>query len=88
MKCKSEEARTMYPESFEVQYNDKPVKVEVLSITGQTIYRLHFRGQPPLIITRAKKNIGSMFWTSIPEGKQKLAEEIGLLIEEYFKTIS
>jgi len=77
----------MGPKSFEVTYKDKLVKVEELSIAAQTIYRVHFQDQPALVITRAQKNVGSRFWTSIPEGKQKLAEEIGSLIEEKIKSM-
>jgi hypothetical protein len=39
----------------------------------------------PLIITRATHENAYRFWTSIPEGRQRQAEEIGTLIEEHYK---
>ena len=60
--------------------------VQVLDIGTQRIYRINFPSAPALILTRAKNADGVYFWTSIPEGKQKMAEEIGLLIEPLLKS--
>ena len=76
----------MQPQFFEVQYNDKTVKIEVISMPGERIFRAHFSDQAPLILNRAKKFDSTYFWTSIPQGKQKLAEEIGALIEQHIKS--
>jgi hypothetical protein len=39
----------------------------------------------PLVITRALKSGGKEFWTSIPQGMQKEAEEIGAIIDKLEK---
>lgn len=36
----------------------------------------------PLVITRAEGRGGKAFWTSVPQGMQREAEEIGAIIEE------
>lgn len=37
----------------------------------------------PIVIARAKGRDAPFFWTSIPEGRQKEAEGVGTLIEDY-----
>jgi hypothetical protein len=37
----------------------------------------------PLVVARATGREGNLFWTSIPEGRQKEAEGVGMLIEDY-----
>ncbi|HEV8270256.1 MAG TPA: hypothetical protein VGQ04_03065 [Chitinophagaceae bacterium] len=37
----------------------------------------------PITVARAKGMDAPFFWTSIPEGRQKEAEGVGKLIEEY-----
>ncbi len=74
--------------SFEINHKDKALKIDVVSIGGQILYRVFFTDMPNLVITRAKNANATKFWTSIPEGKQQLAEEIGKLIEEHNKSKS
>ncbi len=69
---------------FEVIFNDKTVKIEQVLIGGENMFRILARDVPPFFITRTE-NYTKKFWTSVPEGKQELAEEIGALIEKYFK---
>ena len=72
-------------DNFELTYLDETIKIERFTISDQTLYRVHFHGRPPLILTRAKDvNLGG-FWTSVPEGKQKEAQIIGGLIENHFQ---
>ena len=73
-------------DSFYISYNNEPVYVESLSIGTQVLYRVNFHNKP-LLLSRAKDANGAYFWTSIPEGKQKLAEQIGPLIETYIKSL-
>ena len=57
------------------------------SIGAQVIFRVTFSNKKsPLVVTRAIHSNAYKFWTSIPEGRQKEAEEIGALIAEYFKS--
>jgi hypothetical protein len=72
-------------EKFEVIYKEKPAKIEVISVGGQTLYKVIFDEKPGLFVTRAKHFNANKFWTSVPEGKQQLAEEIGVLIEQHYK---
>jgi hypothetical protein len=76
----------MKPESFAIINNEIPATVEELSIAAQTIYRVIFTDKTaPLILTRATNHNAGRFWTSIPEGRQEFAEEIGKLIEKHIR---
>ncbi len=74
--------------SFELDFKDGNVQVQRHSIGAQTIFRVMFSDKrPSLVITRAAHANAYKFWTSIPEGRQSEAEEVGILISEYFKSI-
>jgi hypothetical protein len=70
---------------LDIHFKGEPVKIQIMDVVGQRIYKVNFPATPPLFITRAKNADGVYFWTSVPEGKQKLAEEIGALIEPLLK---
>ena len=72
-------------EKFEVIYKEKAVKIEAVSIGGQSLYKVIFSDMPAMFVTRAKNFNASKFWTSVPEGRQELAEEIGELITNHYK---
>lgn len=73
-------------EIFELDFKDGKIKVQRHSISGQVIYRVLFSDKRnPLVLTRASNDNALRFWTSIPEGRQKEAEEIRPLIAEYIK---
>ena len=72
---------------FDIDYKGQQVKVQILDVVGQRIYKINFPTSAPLFLTRAKNAEGVYFWTSVPEGKQKLAEEIGGLIEPILKSL-
>jgi len=56
------------------------------NVGGQAFFRISSPGkEPPLTILRAVNFNGAKFWTSLPEGRQKLAEEIGILIEQFYR---
>ena len=71
---------------FDINYKGQTINVQVVDINGQRIYRIQLPSSAPLLMTRAKNADGVYFWTSVPEGKQKLAEEIGSLIEPLLKS--
>jgi hypothetical protein len=76
----------MPPEKFVLSYQDAIINVEIYSISGQPVYRVIFGDKTePLVLHRATHFNTGRFWTSIPEGRQVLAEEIGVLIEKYLK---
>ena len=75
------------PDTFELQHKENRIKVQRHSVANEIIYRILFPDNtPPLVLTRASDSNADRFWTSIPEGRQKEAEEIGPLIAEYIKT--
>ena len=73
-------------QQFEVSLNEMAVPVQEFHMQGQTFFRVMIPGKPPLTILRANHHQGHKFWTSVPEGKQALAETVGLLIEKHFRT--
>ena len=70
---------------FEIEYNGKQVVVESVESGKYVVYLARFKDQPALMLTRATDRNGARFWTSVPEGRQELAEEIGELIGEEIK---
>lgn len=78
----------MENELFQINYKDASLNVERFDISGQTFFRIGFPDKvPPLTILRAVNFEGAKFWTSMPEGRQQLAEEIGILVEQYYRSI-
>jgi hypothetical protein len=75
------------PESFELKLNGVTMQVQELDIPKFTAFRVVFSSaRQPLVVARTKDANKNVFWTSIPEGRQKEAEGLGKLIEEYFQT--
>jgi hypothetical protein len=74
--------------NFVLDFKEGKINVQRHSISGQTLFKISFSDKrSPLVITRALHANMHRFWTSIPEGRQREAEEVGPLISEYFKTI-
>ena len=72
---------------FDLVLNSVTMHVNEFQLQGKTVYRIEFSSiRLPIIITRAEAPGGKKFWTSIPEGRQREAEGIGPLIEEYIKS--
>ncbi len=72
-------------EPFEITYRDNILKVIPIYIEKQVLYRIEFPDKAsPLVICSAINFNKEKFWTSIPEGRQQLALETGLLIDRYF----
>ena len=75
------------PETFELELNGVTMKVQELDIPKYTAFSVVFSSKrQPLVVARAKDFEREIFWTSIPEGRQKEAEGVGKLIEEYFES--
>lgn len=75
-------------DKFELYYKNDKIEVQRHSIGIQTVFRISFRDKrPPLVIIRALHANAYRFWTSIPEGRQREAEEIGTLIVQHYKPI-
>jgi len=73
--------------SFELELNGVKMNVVELNIPGSTAFKVSFSSdRKPIVVARATNADAARFWTSIPEGRQKEAEGVGKLIEEYFKS--
>jgi hypothetical protein len=72
-------------ETFEIIYKEQNLPVERIDINKIVFFRVGLIGKSPLMLTRAEKEGGGKFWTSVPEGRQVEAEQIGPLIEAYYR---
>jgi hypothetical protein len=70
--------------SFEVTYQQQQVKVEVFTLGKETLFRIYYPAGQAFFITKASAQSSNPFWTSIPEGKQGLAEKFGELVDEHY----
>ena len=74
---------------FQLTLNGVTIFVKPLALPGYQAFEVSFSSpRKPLIIARTKDIDKKIFYTSIPEGRQNEAEDIGALISEYFKSIS
>ena len=72
---------------FELDFIEGKIRVQCHLVANQTIYRVIFSDKRnPLVITMALTDNAAHWWTFIPEGRQKEADEIGPLIFEYNKS--
>ena len=63
------------------------INCQKLDISKDLAYHVTFSSnRKPIVIARAKFEDTDARWTSIPEGRQKEAEGIGALIEQYLST--
>lgn len=73
-------------QKFELEYEHHSLNIEEINLPGQVLFRIIFPDEtPPLVILRATNFSQEKFWTSMPEGRQKLAEKIGPLIEHHYR---
>ena len=74
-------------DNFEIDVAGGKAKVKRHDLSGAVIFRVIYPNKnPPLMLKRGTRENGNRFWTSIPEGRQREAEEIGELIAEHFKS--
>lgn len=72
---------------FVINHPGLSLQVERLKLPGHSAFRIVFQdGRKPLVIARASNADAAKFWTSIPEGRQKEADEIGGLIMTYLES--
>ena len=71
---------------FELSFKQGRIRIQRYFVSSQTIYHVVFSDKrSPLVVTRALTDNAARWWTSIPEGRQREAEEIGPLIADYIK---
>ncbi|QEM12384.1 hypothetical protein [Mucilaginibacter rubeus] len=74
-------------QEFEITYQGLAATVAEHSLKHGRVFHIDF-AQPtmmPLVITVAYDSDDKKFWTSIPEGRQELAEEVGKLVAGYIR---
>ena len=72
---------------FQIESHGVTLTIERLKLAGDVAFRVVFSsGRPAIVIARAIDFDSRKFWTSIPEGRQKEAEGVGLLIEKYLES--
>jgi len=71
---------------WQANYRGHPIKIGKRQIGKTEVYYVSSSPEKkPLVLTRALKSGGKEFWTSIPQGMQKEAEEIGAIIDKLEK---
>jgi len=72
---------------FEIDYHGSKAKVTEAEIKEARVFHIVFLdSRKPLTITVSEDRKEVKFWTSIPQGRQKEAEEIGRLIAAYIRS--
>ncbi|WP_431293395.1 hypothetical protein [Pedobacter sp. P26] len=72
---------------FELLYGELNLQVVEHEVARKRVFHVNFQnGSKPLVITVAVGTNDKKFWTSIPEGRQKEATEIGKLIADHIRS--
>ena len=72
--------------NFQIQFAGVPLQVETIEIPKQVLFRITFPdARLPLTIGRVYNADQKKFWTSIPEGRLKEAQQFGPLIETHYR---
>jgi hypothetical protein len=78
---------TTKDEKFSFESHGVIIMCQRLAVKKQVAYHVHFSSKrKPIVVARAKFEDSDARWTSIPEGRQKEAEGIGALIEQFLST--
>ncbi len=71
---------------FNIDYENTTARVTEAEIKNRRIFHIQFTGdKKPMAITVGRDNKDVKFWTSIPEGRQEEAEQVGKLIADYIR---
>ena len=74
-------------EQFSFEAFGVTIHCQKLDISKDVVYHVAFSSnRKPIVIARARFEDSKARWTSVPEGRQKEAEGIGALIEQYLST--
>ena len=73
-------------ERFSFESHGVTIDCQRLDVPNFIVFKVEFSSnRNPIVIARAEGMDTPYFWTSIPEGRQKEAEGVGKLIEEYLQ---
>ncbi|QDW27232.1 hypothetical protein FFJ24_021340 [Pedobacter sp. KBS0701] len=71
---------------FELEFEGKVLQVSEHELAGKRVFHVSYGpGAKPLVIAVAIGANGKKFWTSIPQGRQKEATDIGKLIADHIR---
>lgn len=71
---------------FQIIWREKELEVIPKKVGSDWVYIVRFPDRTPtLMLTHASKEKGGHFWTSVPEGRQVEAEQIGPMIAEHYR---
>ena len=71
---------------FEVEMEGRQISIAEHQVGPKRIFHIDFKGwKKPLVITVGLGLRDQKFWTSIPQGRQAEAEQIGKLIAEHIR---
>ena len=71
---------------FELELEDRKIVIAEHEIGSNRVFHVDFKGwKKPLVIAIGVGLRDQKFWTSIPQGRQVEAEQIGKLIAEYIR---
>lgn len=73
----------MHIRTFEITLNSEPVQVREFQLGKQQVFHVLLSRSKPISLTLAKGTDKNLFWTSIPQGRQGEAEEIGRVLDEF-----
>ena len=74
---------------FTICFHGKEIDVKPHKAGGSMVFVIKFQdGTAPLVVTRAHGEKKPVFWTSIPEGRQKEADLIGPLIADHYRELT
>lgn len=71
---------------FEIEYEGFAATVREHELQEMRVFHITFtEKRKALVITVAEAPGGKKWWTSVPQGRQKEAEEVGKLIATYIR---
>lgn len=75
--------------TFSIEQGSQSLHIRPRKVGGAMVFVVHFSDHRlPLAITKASGGNRPVFWTSIPEGRQKEAEQIGPLITAHYQQLT
>ena len=71
---------------FELKFAGSVIHITEHELQGKRVFYIDFKGlRKPLVITVAFSISSGKFWTSVPQGRQEEAQQIGKLIADYIR---
>lgn len=71
---------------FDINYEGSAATVREHEVQEKRVFHITFSDKrKALVITVAETPGGKKWWTSVPQGRQKEAEEVGKLIATYIR---